>query len=59
MSNAHTLYIHVIYMYIQVHVHGIDIYLLKKKTGDRKEAAQKEQLQRGAETRWRRKGDRA
>ena len=33
------------------------IYLLKKKTGDREEAAQKELLQRGAETRLRRKGD--
>ncbi len=27
MSNVHTLYIHVIYMYIQVHVHGIDMYI--------------------------------
>ncbi len=65
MSNVHALYIRVIYMCIQVHVHGIDmyidvyrcIYLLKKKTGDREEAAQKGLLQREAETRRRRKAD--
>jgi hypothetical protein len=55
---VHTCYI---YVYTSTctwyrHVYTC-IYLLKKKTGDRKEAAQKERLQRGPETRRRRKGD--
>ncbi len=55
---VHTCYIHAYTSTCTWYRHVyICIYLLKKKTGDRKEAAQKERLQRGAETRRRRKAD--
>ena len=48
------MYTHCTYMlytciYKYMYMEYTRIYLLKKKTGDRKEAAQKERLQRGAE----------
>ncbi len=57
---VHTCYIHVYTITCTWYRHVYTcIYLLKKKTasGDRKEAAQKEWLQRKAETRLRSKGD--